>query len=629
MPRFRRGNWSASQRAAFILFAGLALIGPAESLWAETSSLQNLWTPAGYGSGANLEGTGFGFSTGFKELNNDYYLEVSPFLEIPLGGFAIGLQIPLEVLVVDRDPKEEGKTPSIRAGTFDDAYDYIKLIQYVRYGTHLYFDPDDSFNWSFFYGKMTDGWLGHRTVISQYVNNYDATVFRAGLMADINNTWGGLEYFSSDVWRQEVVGYRGYIRPVGIFISARNLLFADSGRRARAIALQSMPELNPELARTGGYFLQQHIPEQGRGGRLQQHLHGRVREDLRSRGVDPDHPDGSGSQAGGASGPGGNGGAGPANGSPGTQPRYEEVIDPITGERSVREVAPAAADEAAGSESDSNAWDASFWSRIAIGAFRISDIDAPLTLESDGSGNLVVDPDTLRPRGLSVETLTFEGYDAEFRLSPLRWMDLTPYADSIRIKDLDGSEGIHAGVNFELKLPLDINLSIKPEYREHSANYIPTYFDQFHVIERTVYDPTASGVSITKLKYLQSLDADGERVKGYFIDLRFDWLHTLVVQGNYQDYDGPDNSQIFIGIYLPGLWLFYFNGYYTKKDYDALADSFEFDDRSLAAAQLGLNLFAGFAVQVNFQRTWEWDETQSAYIAQDETTYGFGYSSNF
>lgn len=605
--------------ACFALLTLGALIAPAP-LAAQFSTFSPYYTPSGYGPGQNLEGTGYGMGFGYKEINNDYYFELTPFVEIPIGDFAIGIQVPLEVLVYDRDPKGEEDTPSIRTGTYDDVYDYLKLIQYVRYGTHLYFDPDDAFNWSFFYGKMSDGWMGHRTVISRYNNNYDPTVFRAGLMADINNYWGGLEYFSSDVWTREVEGMRAYVRPVGIFISARNLLFADSGRRLRGLAMQSYPELD----RTGGFFLQEKIPEQRRGGRLQQHFNERIRDDAERRGLNQNGRPGNriGDQPGNGASPGGVG--------PQQQPRYEEVVDPITGERSVREVPPSTAPEdVASDDDDSEAWDQSFWSRLAFGAFRVRDIDAPLTLESDGSGNLVVDPDTLRPRGLEVETLTFEGYDAEFRLSPFRWMDLTPYADQIRVKDLDGSEGIHVGVNAQFKLPLEINLSIRPEYREHSANYIPNYFDQFHVIERTFYDPTESGTSQTKLQYLKSLDADGERVKGYFIELRFDWLRTLVIEGNYQDYDGLDNSQIFIGVYLPALWLFYFNGYYTKKGYDQLDESFEFDDRSLAAAQLGVNILFGFAVQVSFQRTWEWDPAQSVYVANDEVTYGFGYSASF
>lgn len=608
------------------LLVGLMLAAPIASLSAQ-SPLNTVYTPPGYGSGQNLEGLGYGLSTGFTEVNDDYYLKLAPFFELPIGRFAVGLQVPLEVLVLDREPKTGEDVPSIRAGTFDDTEDYLKMVQYVRYGTHLYYDPDDTFNWSFFYGKMYDGYLGHKTVVYRYINNYDPTIYRAGAMADINNTWGGIEYFNSDVWRNEVTGWRGYIRPVGVFIGVRNLLFAGLDRSPeRALVAMSNRELrDPRL--NGGVFYQEKIPEQRRGGRLEQQFYKPIGESL------PGEPGGAGNPStGGSDGPGGN------------RPRFVEVTDPVTGETSVRELAPGEAPPpgavvTGGEETDDDgsreAWDPSFWSRIAIGYFVVRDRDAPLTLEKDGSDNLVIDPETLRPRVGNGENLTFVGYDAEFRMSPFRWLDLTPYADTIKIEDLDGSEAIHGGLDMTFKFA-GIHLTFRPEYREYSSNYIPVYFDQYHVIERTVFIPggerstasTSVASSQTKLAYLKSLPSDDPRVKGYFVELRFDWLQTFVVEANYEDYPGDLNSRIFVGVYLPTTAGFYFNGYYTKKAYDDIYTSFEFDDRSLAAAQLGYDILGGFAIQIGFQRTWVYDETTTSYVAQDETTYGFGYTSS-
>ena len=118
-----------------------------------------VYTPAGYGSGESLESVGWGVGTGYSTINDDIYITVSPTFELPLLMFRVGLQVPLEVLVLDREPKTGEKVPSIRAGTYDGWDDYLKLVQYVKYGTHLYYDPDDTFNWSFHYGKLNDGWL--------------------------------------------------------------------------------------------------------------------------------------------------------------------------------------------------------------------------------------------------------------------------------------------------------------------------------------------------------------------------------------------------------------------------------------------------------------------------------------
>ena len=84
-----------------------------------------------------------------------------------------------------------------------------------------------------------------------------------------------------------------------------------------------------------------------------------------------------------------------------------------------------------------------------------------------------------------------------------------------------------------------------------------------------------------------------------------------------------------MGFYVPAACDFFFNGYYTKKDYEDIGESFEYDDRSLAAAQLGYSFFGGISATITFQRTWVYDENQSAFVAQDEISYGFGFTGSF
>ncbi|NJO83691.1 MAG: hypothetical protein HC828_13395, partial [Blastochloris sp.] len=88
-------------------------------------------------------------------IQEPLFMDHLTMLARPGHALAGEVDIPLEVLVLDREPKSGEDVPSIRAGTFDDTEDYLKMVQYVRYGTHLYYDPDDTFNWSFFYGKCT------------------------------------------------------------------------------------------------------------------------------------------------------------------------------------------------------------------------------------------------------------------------------------------------------------------------------------------------------------------------------------------------------------------------------------------------------------------------------------------
>jgi hypothetical protein len=580
-------------RVAFVCgIAGVAWLSAGASGLAA-----QVYQPANYASGQNIEGNGFGLSTGYSEINDDIYLTITPLIELPLGKLRIGLQIPLEVLVLDRDPKGEEDVPSIRAGTYDEWEDYLKVIAYVRYGTHLYFDPDDDYNWSFYYGKLFDGWMGHKTIIFRYQNNFDPAYYRAGAMADINNRWGGVEFFSSDIWRREVVGWRGYVRPVGVLFSVHDMLvYGGSLPGARQVALSLDERRDPAL--NGGVFYQETVPDQkAPGGRLEQYFYNTIGDDLGKSNME-----------------------------------FEEVVDPHTGEVQVR--AKESDPQQAAAEEKGTKWGSSFWERWAVGYSIVRDLDAPLVLETDGSGNLVIDPLTGRPRGIDDETLTVIGYDTELRMSPFDWFDLTPYVDFNTFKHVEGSEGYHAGIDAGFRFST-FKFTLRPEYRDMSSNYIPVYFDQYHAIERTVYQPggdgtgSGSGVETTKLAYLKTLEEDGERVRGYFVLGMFEWLQTLVIEATYEDYDGENNSRVFVGVYVPAAFNFYFNGYYTKKDFENIEESFEYDDRSLAAAQLGYSFFGGISATVTFTRTWVYDSAEAAYVAQDEISYGLGFNASF
>ncbi|HNE23603.1 MAG TPA: hypothetical protein PKN93_18235, partial [Leptospiraceae bacterium] len=548
-------------RRVIILIAFAALAAPS-ALFAQ------LYTPPGYGAGQSVQGMGFGLDLGYETVDDDIYVTVAPLLELPFFfDIKLGVQIPLEVLAYDRDPKSGKKTGSLRTGTFDDTSDYIKVIKYARRGTHLYYNPGDAFNWSFFYGQMTDGYIGHRTIVHRYVNNYDPTVFKAGLMADINNDWGGLEAFMSDVYRKEAVAGRAYIRPVGIVTGVHDIFWASSGFRPSQVALSVADNRDPHV--NGGVFFQEEADkkmlEPGRGGRLQQHLYPTMRDSV---------------DQGGTTGANTTSANNPSN--PNRPIQFEKVTDPITGETQVRAVPAdnpatnpannpatnpannpatnpannpatnpvAPADSGKSESSKGSKWSPSFWNRWALGYTIARDKNAPLTLEKDGSANLVVDPDDKRPRAATDQTLTIVGMDTEFRLSPFTFLEVTPYADLNKFKDIDKSKGLHGGVNFEFRIMETLKLYIRPEYREMSSNYIPTYFDQYYSLERTALQPRGvsdfSGLSSasnqTKLAYLKSLPVGGTKVRGYYGQVMMDWLQTLVVELNYEDYVGPDNS---------------------------------------------------------------------------------------
>lgn len=594
------------KRNIFVIFFIVTLI-------INNSILGEVYKPPNYGYGSNLEGSSYSFDIGFKTLENDYYITFNPIFELPLFGFRIGLQIPLEILVYDKEPLSAPKTPSLRPGTYDNQNDYLKIFRYISYGTHLYFDPDDAFNWSMFYGQMNDGYIGHRTIVNRYVSTYDPSVWSPGLMADINNNWGGIEIFANNAFRKEVRGYRVFIRPVGIFNSIYNISYEDSistKQIAESILENQSPLYNKD------YLFQTKVPDIGKGGALKQHLLKPLKEELKEEKIE-----------------------------------FKEVLDPNTGEVKIIPVAkeeiPIEKQEKQQKIQEKNIEPSTleqnqiettdkkikkehgFWNRWAIGYTSITDYNAPLSLELDGSSNSVIDPETKLPRADKVENLTITGVDMEFRLSPLKWLDVTPYIDINKVKNLKKSKGTHIGINFEMNLSKLLKWTLRPEYREITSNYIPEYFDSAYAIERIHYLQKDSTSTTPKLAYLKSLPTDGAISKGFFINSLIEIVSLLVIEISYQDYKGPNNSQIFTGFYLPNLGGFFINGYYLKKNFDKFSDAFKIkSENSLIAAEAGLSFFGGFYIKYTIQRTWTYNSETGEYKPKDETTIGFGYGSN-
>ncbi len=637
MRKILRHKTVFAPRMAWTLLAGLGILlgqGAFRALPAYSFSFGSgdpMYTPPGYGLGYK-EGFSFSVGTSVKEVNDDYYVDVVPRIGMPLFAFRVGLQFPMEVLVLDREPTTGEEIPSVKQGTYEQPEDAAQFINYIAYGDFQHFDPEDAFNWSFFVGQMTNGSLGHKTIIHRYVSSLDSTYYRASAQADFNTVYGGVEYFQNDIFTREVIGGRAFIRPFAILGS----IFDDTAFSGADVRRSMAWARDPD--RNGGVFLQEQIPEQKRG-RLQQYLWGKIPRD------------------------------------PGKQ-KFEEYTDPVTGETSTRAVP----DEGANSRKEK--WEAGFWSRFAIGYSAVQDIDAPLELEKDGSGNLVYDPDNNLPRtaqtepmrvnGYSLcgdftiyeacaaegETLTVRGVDAEFRLSPFKSVNLTPYVDLNEFKHVnddsssyisslnyDGSvseynfnvtsqdpRGLHYGIDAEFRVSENFRISVRPEYRSFDSNYMPTYFDSYYSLERSVYDPTGTGsVSQTKLEYLKDLEAGGSMTNGYFLEGRVEYLPSeFVVDLEYTDYEGADNSAVFVGLYFPeiifGISL---NGYYEKKNFNDAGEAFEYDQRSLAGAQVYTTFFGLLKVGVNYMRTWEFNEDSGEYEPNDAKGLFVSFSSDF
>ena len=168
------------------LFAGMLLI--ATSVQAQLPGLSVMPD----------EGGAFTGGMGVAVVDNQTYFAIHLQPELAFGKFGVGLNVNLLY---------NTSTGHIRSKDWDEGYDYLRLIRYVRYAHKG--DP--------FYvrvGALDAARLGHGFLVNYYSNSpsYDDRKIGVALDADFGSF--GFESFANNVARAEVLGGRVYWRPL-------------------------------------------------------------------------------------------------------------------------------------------------------------------------------------------------------------------------------------------------------------------------------------------------------------------------------------------------------------------------------------------------------------------------------
>ena len=125
-----------------------------------------------------------------------YYLfHLTP--ELAFGKIGIGLDVNIRI-------GEDGK---VRHEDFKDAYSYLRLVRYVRYGAKH--EP-----WYARVGALDYTHLGHGYVMYMYRNTASYDLRKIGVEFDADFQKIGIETMYSDVAGKGVLGIRGYTRPL-------------------------------------------------------------------------------------------------------------------------------------------------------------------------------------------------------------------------------------------------------------------------------------------------------------------------------------------------------------------------------------------------------------------------------
>jgi hypothetical protein len=136
-----------------------------------------------------------GFGLTFIDGQPFYLFNLAP--ELAFGKFGVGLDVNIRV----------GKDGKIRSEDFDEGYDYLRLIRYVRYGTKkepIYVRV----------GTLDYARLGHGFIMYNYRNSASYDLRKFGMELDLDFDKFGFESVYSDFGAAGIFGLRGYARPL-------------------------------------------------------------------------------------------------------------------------------------------------------------------------------------------------------------------------------------------------------------------------------------------------------------------------------------------------------------------------------------------------------------------------------
>ncbi len=136
-----------------------------------------------------------GFGLTFIDGEPYYLFNIAP--ELAFGKFGLGLDVNLRM----------GKNGKLRAEDWDQGYDYLRMIRYLRYGTKkepIYVRL----------GVLDYSRIGHGSIIYNYRNSASYDLRKFGMEFDLDFEKFGFESMYSDFGAGGVFGLRGYARPL-------------------------------------------------------------------------------------------------------------------------------------------------------------------------------------------------------------------------------------------------------------------------------------------------------------------------------------------------------------------------------------------------------------------------------
>ena len=158
-----------------------------------TGSLFAQWSGYYITKGSELDA-----GLGMTWIDNQAYYTISFNPDISIGKFGIGLGINLLYNV---------NTGKLRSSDWNSGYDYARIIRYLRYGHK----GDKVYSRI---GALDAARIGHGFILNFYNNQLNYDERKIGLSLDVDLGSFGFESLTNNLGRLEVIGGRGYFRPI-------------------------------------------------------------------------------------------------------------------------------------------------------------------------------------------------------------------------------------------------------------------------------------------------------------------------------------------------------------------------------------------------------------------------------
>lgn len=135
---------------------------------------------------------------GMAFIEGESYFAFTLYPDISIGKVGIGLGVNLLY---------NTETGKIRSTDWDSGYDWARIIRYIRYG-----HKGDAFYTRV--GALDAERLGHGFILNYYNNQLNYDERKLGLVLDADFGSFGFESLTNNLGRTEVLGFRGYYRPL-------------------------------------------------------------------------------------------------------------------------------------------------------------------------------------------------------------------------------------------------------------------------------------------------------------------------------------------------------------------------------------------------------------------------------